>query len=180
MQWPRNGPLRLMCRAEDREDLLSSRQEDGEGAADPPPAGHQRFQHARGGRRRATPRLPHDAIRQSRRCNACCRYGRDCPPAVPACPAHGAQSSKARCVIANICTKVKAANRDQQALRGDRICDDDAGQRSQEPLGLNAQFEYAAHANGTIDPAIAALHQLTTEQILHNAIDAKCPSGGSD
>ena len=87
---------------------------------------------------------------------------------------------ESRCVIANICTKVKAANHDQQALRGDRICDDDAGQRSQEPLGLDAQSEYAAHANGTIDPAIAALHQLTTEQILHNAIDAKCPSGGSD
>ena len=87
---------------------------------------------------------------------------------------------ESRRVIANICTKVEAANRDQQALRGDRICDDDAGQRSQEPLGLDAQSEYAAHANGTIDPAIAALHQLTTEQILHNAIDAKCPSGGSD
>jgi hypothetical protein len=87
---------------------------------------------------------------------------------------------ESRRVIANICTKVQAANCDQQALRGDRICDHDAGQRSQEPLGLGAQSEYAAHDNGTIDPAIAALHQLTTEQILHNAIDAKCPSGGSD
>jgi hypothetical protein len=38
-------------------------------------------------------------------------------------------------------------------LRGDRIGDDDADQRSQEPLGLDSQSEYAAHANGTIDPA---------------------------
>ncbi len=87
---------------------------------------------------------------------------------------------ESRRVIANICMKVEAANCDQQALRGDRICDDDAGQRAQEPLGLGAQPEYAAHDNGTIDPAIAELHQLTTEQTLHNAIDAKRPSGGSD
>ena len=83
-------------------------------------------------------------------------------------------------VIANICMKVEAANCDQQALRGDRICDDDAGQRAQEPLGLGAQPEYAAHDNGTTDPAISTLHQLTTEQTLHNAIDAKCPPGRSD
>ena len=84
-----------------------------------------------------------------------------------------------RRVIANICTRGEAANCDQQALRGDRICDDDAGQRSQKPLGLGAQSEYAAHDNGTIDPAIAALHQLTTEEILHNAIDVKCRPAGA-
>jgi len=28
--------------------------------------------------------------------------------------------------------------------------------------------------------AAAALHQLTTEQTLHNAIEAKCPSGRSN
>ena len=83
-------------------------------------------------------------------------------------------------VITNIRTNVEATNCDQQALCGDRICDDDACQRSQEPLGLGAQSEYAAHVNGTIDPAIAAFHQLTTEPTLHNAIDAKCPSGRSD
>jgi hypothetical protein len=48
-------------------------------------------------------------------------------------------------------------------LRGDRIGDDDADQRSQEPLELDAQSEHAAHANGTTDPTAAALHQLTTE-----------------
>ncbi len=81
-------------------------------------------------------------------------------------------------VSANIFTNVEATNCDQQALRGDGICDDDAGQRSQEPLGLGAQSEHAAHDNGTIDPAIAALHQLTTEETLHNAIDVKCrPTG---
>ena len=87
---------------------------------------------------------------------------------------------ESRRVIADICRKGEAAKCDQQALRGDRIGDDDADQRSQEPLGLDAQSEYAAHANGTIDPTVAALHQLTTEQTLHNAIDAKCPSGRSD
>jgi hypothetical protein len=65
-------------------------------------------------------------------------------------------------------------------LRGDRICDDDAHQRSQEPLGLDVQSEYAAHANGTIDPAATALRQATTERTLHNVIVAKCPSGRSD
>jgi len=78
-----------------------------------------------------------------------------------------------------ICTNVEATDCDQQALRGDGICDDDAGQRSQEPLGLGAQSEYAAHDNGTIDPAIAALHQLTTEETLHNAIDVKCGPAGA-
>ena len=87
---------------------------------------------------------------------------------------------ESRRVIADICRKGEVAKCDQQALRGDRIGDDDADQRSQEPLGLDAQSEYAAHANGTIDPAAAAFHQLTTEQTLHNAIDAKCPSGRSD
>lgn len=57
---------------------------------------------------------------------------------------------ESRRVIANICTRVEAANCDKQALRGDRICDDDAGQRSQEPRGFGAQSEYAAHDNGTI------------------------------
>jgi len=87
---------------------------------------------------------------------------------------------ESRRVIANICRKREAAKCDQQALRGDRIGDDDADQRSQEPFGLDARSEYAAHANGTIDPTAAALHQLTTEQTLHNAIDAKCPSGRTD
>ena len=63
-------------------------------------------------------------------------------------------------VIANICTNVEATNCDQQALRGDRICDDDEGQRSQEPLGLNAQSEYTAHVNGPIDPAATAFISL--------------------
>jgi hypothetical protein len=87
---------------------------------------------------------------------------------------------ESRRVIANICGRGEAANRDQQALRSDRIGDDDADQRSQKPLGLDAQFECAAHANGAIDPAIAAFHQLTTEQTFHNAVDAKCPFGCSD
>ena len=70
---------------------------------------------------------------------------------------------ESRRVIADICRKGEAAKCDQQALRGDRIGDDDADQRSQEPFGLDARSEYAAHANGTIDPTAAALHQLTTE-----------------
>ena len=94
MQRPQIGPLGLTRRAEDLEELLSSRQEGGGGAADPPPAGHQQFQHARGGRRRAPPRLPHDAIRQSRRCNECSWYGRDCRPAIPARPGHRADKGR--------------------------------------------------------------------------------------
>ena len=81
-----------------------------------------------------------------------------------------------RRVIANICRNGGPAKCDQQALRSNRIGDDDADQRSHEPLGLDAQSEYAAHANATIGPAITALQQLMTEQTLHNAIDAKCPS----
>jgi hypothetical protein len=87
---------------------------------------------------------------------------------------------ESRRVIANICTKVKAANCDQQALRGDRICDDDASERPQEPLGSDTRSEYAAHANGTVDPDAATLHNFTTEQTLNNAIAAKYPSGRSD
>ena len=82
---------------------------------------------------------------------------------------------ESRRVIADICRKGEPAQRNQQALRSDSVGDDDANQRSQEPLGLDAQSEYAAHAKGTIDPAAAALHQLTTEQTLHNAIDATFP-----
>ena len=84
-----------------------------------------------------------------------------------------------RRVIANICRKGEPTKRDKQALRGDRIGDDDADQRSQEPLGLDAQSEYAAHANATISSAVAAFDQLMTEQTLHNAIDAKCPSAAA-
>jgi hypothetical protein len=86
---------------------------------------------------------------------------------------------ESRRVIADICRKGEAAKCDQQALRGDRIGDDDADQRSQEPLEVDARSEYAAHANGTIDPTAAALHQLTTEQTLHNAIEAKCRPAGA-
>ncbi len=87
---------------------------------------------------------------------------------------------ESRRVIANICRRGETANRDQQALHSDRIGDDDADQRSQKPLGLDAQSEYAAHGNATIDPPAAALRELTTEQTLHNAVDAKCPFGWSD
>lgn len=59
---------------------------------------------------------------------------------------------ESRRVITDICRKGEAAKRDQQALRGDRIGDGDADQRSQEPPGLDAEFEYAAHAKGTIGP----------------------------
>jgi hypothetical protein len=87
---------------------------------------------------------------------------------------------ESRRVIANICRNGGPAKcDDQQALRSNRIGDDDADQRSQEPLGLDAQSEYAAHTNATIGPAVAALHQLMTEQTLHNAIDAKCPSAAA-
>jgi hypothetical protein len=41
-----------------------------------------------------------------------------------------------RRVIANICTKVGAANCDQQALRGDRICDNDASSGRKNRLDL--------------------------------------------
>ena len=82
---------------------------------------------------------------------------------------------ESRRVIADICRNGGPAKCDQQALRSNRVGDDDADQRSQEPLGLDAQFEYAAHANATNGPAVAALHQLMTEQTLHKAIDAKCP-----
>ena len=54
---------------------------------------------------------------------------------------------ESRRVIANICRNGEPAKCDQQALRSNRIGDDDADQRSQEPLGLDAQSEYAAHAN---------------------------------
>ena len=100
----------------------------------------------------------------------------------------GIASREVGCALAAVETKLdgrrafaglrrerKSAERNQQALRGDGIRDDDADQRSQEPLGLDVQSEYAAHAKGTIDPAAAALHQLTTEQTLHNAIDATFP-----
>ncbi len=87
---------------------------------------------------------------------------------------------ESRRVIANICRRGETANRDQQALHSDRIGDDDADPRSQKPLGLDAQSEYAAHGNATIDPPATALCQLTTEQTLHNAVDAKCPFGWSD
>jgi hypothetical protein len=72
---------------------------------------------------------------------------------------------ESRRVIADICRKGEAAKCDQQALRGDRIGDDDADQRSQEPLGLDAQSEYATHANGTIDPAAAALISLRQSRL---------------
>ena len=86
---------------------------------------------------------------------------------------------ESRRVIVNICRNGGPAKCDQQALRCNRIGDDDADQRSQEPLGLDAQSEYTAHANATIRPAVAALHQLMTEQTLRNAIDAKCPSAAA-
>ena len=89
------------------------------------------------------------------------------------------QTKLERRVIADICRKGEAAKCDQQTLRGDRIGNYDADQRSQEPFGLYAQSEYAAHANAHIDRAAAALHQLTTDQTLHNAIDAKCRPAGT-
>jgi hypothetical protein len=87
---------------------------------------------------------------------------------------------ESRRLFADISRKGEAAKCDQQALRGDRIGDNDADQRSQKPLGLDGQSEYAAHGNATIDPPATALCQLTTEQTLHNAVDAKCPFGWSD
>ena len=103
MEWPEpkarrsaaaDRPLGLTRRAEDLEDLLSNSHEVREGAADLPPAGHRSFQRARGGRRRAPPRSPHDAIRQSRRCNGCSSNGRDCRPATPARPERRADKAR--------------------------------------------------------------------------------------
>ena len=178
MQWPRNGPLGLMCRAEDREDLLSSRQEDGGGAADPPPAGINGFNmHAMegDGRRRDCRMMrsgkAEDAMRAAgmvgirRQFRRVLRIGGKArKPVRYRQHLHEGKSRQPR--------STGFARRSHMRQR--------SGQRSRRTTGLNAQSEYAAHANGTIDPAIAALHQLTTEQILHNAIDAKCPSGGSD
>lgn len=52
-----------------------------------------------------------------------------------------------RRVVAGIRRQRKSAQPNQQALHGDRIGDSDAYQRSQEPLRLDAQSEFAAHAN---------------------------------
>ena len=93
---------------------------------------------------------------------------------------------ESRRVIADICRKGEAAKCDQQALRGDRIGDDDADQRSQEPLGLDAQSEYAAHANALSirpQPHFISLRQIrryttrsTQNTLPAGAINAWCGS----
>ena len=144
-----------------------------------PPAGHRQFQHARGGRRRCGPYCRMMICEQKMQWVQLVWSG---SPAgiLGASWASCRQSSKAARHRRHLQEgKKKSPSDDQQALRGDRIGDDDAHQRPQEPLALDARSEYAAHAKGTIDPAVAAFHQLTTEHTLHNAIDAKCPSGGA-
>ena len=67
--------------------------------------------------------------------------------------------------ILGLCHRRETVKGNEQALRGHRIGDRDAYQRSQEPLKLDAQSKFGAHAN----KLAAAPHQLTTAQTLHNA-----------
>ena len=155
--------------------MLSNKHEGEGGDADQRPTEHRQLQYTRGGKRPAPRRRPHDAIRQNRRCNGCSRLvsiaGRQLRRVLGIVET---QLESWR-VIADICRKGEAAKCDQQTLRGDRIGNYDADQRSQEPFGLDAQSEYAAHANAHIDRAAAALHQLTTDQTLHKRYRRKIP-----
>ena len=56
---------------------------------------------------------------------------------------------EARRVVMRLRYGRETAKRNEQALRGDRIGHRDAYQRSQEPLELDAQSKFSAHANNS-------------------------------
>jgi hypothetical protein len=56
---------------------------------------------------------------------------------------------EARRAVSRLCHGWEAAKRNEQALRRYRVGNRDAYQRSQEPLELDAQSKFSAHANNS-------------------------------